>query len=84
MAPPFVAVYQKIINKQSRSPEMRRGSDAKIAMFLGHAGLEVDRDGRRGTGRLREKRCSGVDFLEMIDAGPHTIIIQEMSVHFIQ
>lgn len=83
MAPPFVAVYQKIVNKQFRSPEMRR-SDAKIAMFWWHAELEVNWDGRRGTAHSREKRSSGVDFLDMINADLHTIIIQEMSVHFIQ
>lgn len=84
VAPAFVAVYQKIINKQSRSPEVGRGSDAKIATFQGHAGLEVDWDGRRGTAHLREKQGSGVDFLETINADLHTIIIPEMSVHFIQ
>lgn len=79
----MAAVYQKIINKQSRLPEMRR-SDAKIAAFQGHAGLEGYRDGRRGTSHLREKPNSGVEFLKMINADLNTIIIQEMSVHFIQ
>lgn len=76
-------MYQKIISKQSRLLETRR-SDAKIAVFQGHAGLEGYRDGRRGTAHLREKRSSGVEFLKVINADLDTIIIQEMSVHFIQ
>lgn len=38
---------------------MKRGSDAKIAMFWGYAGLGVDQDVRRGTAHLREKQGIG-------------------------
>lgn len=61
-------MYWRIINKQPRSPELRRVSDAKIAVFWGHTGLEMDQDGRTGTVSLRGKQGSGVDFLKMISA----------------
>lgn len=84
MDPPFIDKYWRIINKQPRSPELRRGSDAKITMFWGHTGLEIDQDGRTGTVSLRVKQGSGVDFLKMINAKKKATIIQEMSVHFVR
>lgn len=83
-APPSVAVHQKIINEESRSPERRRGSDAEIALFGGHPGLEADQNGGRGTARLREKRDSAVGFVEVINADLHAVITPEMSVRFTQ